>query len=215
MLFGLLVAQEVEETHNSSNIPVAPHLEEEEEEKEHIESAYAVLFPSFTLTLGVCVFLLLSRYIHALPYTAVMFILGTIMGIGAELIDNTKDHINESIRLWIPIDSEVLLLVFLPGLIFKDSFGLNVHLFRMATTQCLIFAFPLVLAGTALTALIAKYIFPYNWSLDLCFTFGSILAATDPVAVAACKCLGNYIERMMCCVELIEFSQILISRTIV
>ncbi len=185
MLLWLHTAQTAEETHNNStSIPGEPHLEEEEE---HIESAYAVLFPSFTLTLGVCVFLLLSRYIHALPYTAVMFILGTIMGIGAELIDNTKDHINESIRLWIPIDSEVLLLVFLPGLIFKDSFGLNVHLFRMATTQCLIFAFPLVLAGTALTALIAKYIFPYDWSLDLCFTFGSILAATDPVAVAACK----------------------------
>ncbi|GAX29583.1 hypothetical protein FisN_24Lh041 [Fistulifera solaris] len=184
MLFWLPTAQAAEDTHNSSIITGDPHFEEAEEE-EHIESAYAVLFPSFTLTLGVCVFLLLSRYIHALPYTAVMFILGTIMGIGAELIDNTKDHINESIRLWIPIDSEVLLLVFLPGLIFKDSFGLNVHLFRMATTQCLIFAFPLVLAGTALTALIAKYIFPYDWSLDLCFTFGSILAATDPVAVAA------------------------------
>lgn len=189
----LLVAmvQAAEETHNEelSNNNNITDTHSEEEGEHHIEPAYAVLFPSFTLTLGITVFLFLSRYLQALPYTALMFILGTLMGIGAELINNTKDHINESIRLWIPIDSEVLLLVFLPGLIFKDSFGLNVHLFRMATTQCLIFAFPLVLVGTALTALIAKYIFPYNWSLDLCFTFGSILAATDPVAVAACKFL--------------------------
>jgi NhaP-type Na+/H+ or K+/H+ antiporter len=51
--------------------------------------------------------------------------------------------------------------------------------------QCLIFAFPLVLAGTALTALLAFYAFPYGWSLNLCMTFGAILSATDPVAVAA------------------------------
>ncbi|KAL7448997.1 hypothetical protein ACHAWC_001106, partial [Mediolabrus comicus] len=50
--------------------------------------------------------------------------------------------------------------------------------------QLLIFAFPMVLAGTALTACVAYYIFPYGWSFDLCMTFGSILCATDPVAVA-------------------------------
>jgi len=42
-----------------------------------------------------------------------------------------------------------------------------------------------VLAGTALTALIGYYIFPYGWSFSLAMTFGSILSATDPVAVAA------------------------------
>jgi len=43
----------------------------------------------------------------------------------------------------------------------------------------------MVLAGTALTALIAYYIFPYGWSFNLAMTFGAILSATDPVAVAA------------------------------
>lgn len=42
----------------------------------------------------------------------------------------------------------------------------------------------MVLAGTSLTALVAYYVFNYNWYFDLCMTFGSILAATDPVAVA-------------------------------
>jgi NhaP-type Na+/H+ or K+/H+ antiporter len=158
---------------------------DEHEEEHEIEPAQAILFPVFTLTIGVMVFYLLSRHLRALPYTAVMFLIGTIMGIGASVWSNTEDHLNHSIRLWIPIDSEVLLLVFLPGLIFKDAMGLNVHLFRMASVQCLIFAFPLVLAGTVLTALIARYIFPYDWSMDLCMAFGSILSATDPVAVAA------------------------------
>jgi len=37
-----------------------------------------------------------------------------------------------------------------------------------------------------MTALVAKYILPYDdWSFDFCLMFGSILSATDPVAVAA------------------------------
>jgi NhaP-type Na+/H+ or K+/H+ antiporter len=156
---------------------------EGEEHTEDIPPAHAVLFPAFTLTIGVVAFYLLARYAHALPYTAVMFFVGALMGIGAELWD-VDDHLNESLRLWLPIDSEVLLLIFLPGLIFKDSMGQNVHLFRIALPQLLIFAFPMVLAGAVLTALIAYYIFPYGWSFNLAMTFGSILAATDPVAVA-------------------------------
>jgi len=86
---------------------------------------------------------------------------------------------------WVQIDSEVLLLVFLPGLLYKDASGLHVHFFKLATSQCLIFAFPMVLAGTYLTAAVCYYIFPYDWSMNLCLTAGSILSATDPVAVAA------------------------------
>lgn len=126
------------------------------------------------------VFFYLSFSIHALPYTAVMFVVGTAMGIAAEVGSDQTDHLTESLQLWINIDSEVLLLVFLPGLIFKDAHGLDVHLFRIAFGQCFIFAFPLVLAGTFLTACIAKYIFPYQWSWSVCLLFGSILSATDP-----------------------------------
>ena len=63
--------------------------------------------------------------------------------------------------------------------------GLNVHLFRVALGQCLIFAFPMVLLGTILTASVVQYVFPYGWSFNLAMTVGSILSATDPVAVAA------------------------------
>jgi NhaP-type Na+/H+ or K+/H+ antiporter len=58
-------------------------------------------------------------------------------------------------------------------------------LFILALGQCCLFAFPLVLAGTYMTANFAYYVFPYNWSMNLCMTFGSILSATDPVVVAA------------------------------
>jgi len=157
-------------------------------EEEHVHPAHAVLFPSFVLTLGVLVYYVLSRYLHFLPYTAVMFLLGTIMGlVAATHYKNGRDgsYMNDTLIAWQNIDSEVLLLVFLPGLIFKDALGQNVYLFTLAFGQLLIFAFPLVLAGTCLAACIGYYVFPYSWPFSLCLTFGSILAATDPVAVAA------------------------------
>ncbi|KAL3944882.1 MAG: hypothetical protein SGBAC_001026 [Bacillariaceae sp.] len=154
------------------------------EETDSPEPPHAVVFPSFSITLGVMVFYVLSRYAKALPYTAVMFLLGTIMGVAVEL-GNFTDHLDQGIRLWIGINSEVLLLVFLPGLLFRDAYSQNVHLFFRSAKQLLIFAFPMVLAGTVLTALVAYYIFPYSWPFNLAMAFGAILAATDPVAVAA------------------------------
>lgn len=43
----------------------------------------------------------------------------------------------------------------------------------------------MVLAGTCLTACVAFFIFPYGWSFNFAMMFGSILSATDPVAVSA------------------------------
>ena len=152
-----------------------------------IKHADAVLFPSLCVTLGAMVFYTLSRVkilSHALPYTAVMFLIGTCMGLATTMLTSKQNRLHDSVQAWTGIDSEVLLLIFLPGLIFKDSIGLNVHLFRVSLIQNFLFAFPLVLAGTTLTALVAFYIFPWNWSFNLCMTFGSILSATDPVAVA-------------------------------
>lgn len=169
----------------------------ESEVHEEILDPYAVLFPSLIMTFGVIVYYLLSRYLHALPYTAVMFLLGTTIGLGVSLrVGQTENSIHITAELWQSINSEVLLLVFLPGLIFKDSMGQNPYLFAIAIGQLLIFAFPMVLAGTVLTACIGYYIFPYGWSFNLAMTFGSILSATDPVAVAA---LLDEVGTELCC----------------
>jgi NhaP-type Na+/H+ or K+/H+ antiporter len=149
-----------------------------------VEPAYAVLMAWFVQAIGVLVFFILTRYIHALPYTAVLFILGVIMGVGSAKA-GFDDQLTKSVGIWTGIDHEVLFAVFLPGLLFKDAFEINFHLFTASFFQLLILAFPMVLAGTMLTACVGLYIFPYGWSFRLALTFGSILAATDPVAVSA------------------------------
>lgn len=154
------------------------------EEHEGPEPAYAILFPWFVQLIGVVVFYILTRYVHGLPYTAVLFIIGIFMGIGVTQL-GLKDQLSYTIVQWMGINAEVLLLTFLPGLLFRDAIGVNFHLFCKAFGQLLLMAFPMVLAGTTMTACIGYYIFPYNWSFNLSMTFGAILAATDPVAVAA------------------------------
>lgn len=153
-------------------------------EGDHDEPAIAVLFPWFSEAVGVIAFYLLTRHLQLFPYTALMFVVGTGMGIGAVRC-GLDDQLTESTGMWRWINSEVLLTVFLPGLLFRDAFHVNFHLFQVASWQIFIMAFPMVLAGTALTAIVGFYIFPYNWSWNLSMTFGAILAATDPVAVAA------------------------------
>lgn len=51
--------------------------------------------------------------------------------------------------------------------------------------QALLLAIPGLLLASFLTAVVARYIFDYGWSWDVSILFGSILSATDPVAVVA------------------------------
>lgn len=147
----------------------------------------AVFFPWFAQALGLVVYYVLSRYVRAIPFTAMMFLIGLAIGIGVE-VGTSKRTIQsvpvESAATWMRIPGELLLVVFLPGLLYVDAYGIDVHLFLKSFSQLFTFAFPMVLAGTALTALVAYYILPFGWSFDLCMTFGAILSATDPVAVS-------------------------------
>lgn len=145
---------------------------------------FAFIFPWFVMALGLVVFFLITRYCHWFPYTASMFLMGTFMGIAIVRLEFT-DQLSSSIRMWEQIDAETILLVFLPGLLFRDAYCSNVFLFMKALPQALLLAFPAVLAGTCMTACVGYYILPYGWSWSFCMTFGAILSATDPVAVSA------------------------------
>ena len=183
--------------------PLTLSIEEEGElyynddiDDEKNNPVYAILFPFFTQTLAIIIYYLISRYIKVLPYTALVFLLGTIIGYVTN--NNQENDLAKSVNIWLGINGQVILLVFLPGLIFNDSFTINVHLFFQgefvdvqdrvlcsfhhansilldtctAFWQLIIFAFPMVLGGTGLTALVAGYILPYGWTTSLCMSFG-------------------------------------------
>ena len=70
-------------------------------------------------------------------------------------------------------------------MIFSDAINLDMHLAKRVFWQCALLAGPGVLLGAFLNAMVAKFIFPYEWDWNLSMAFGSILSATDPVAVVA------------------------------
>lgn len=86
---------------------------------------------------------------------------------------------------WVHIDADLLLFTFLPPLIFGEAMSLNWYHVQGGFLQSVILAGPGVLIGAALMGLVAKFLLPYNWNWSLAMVFGSILSATDPVAVVA------------------------------
>lgn len=164
-----------------------PNCHADETQDYYADPQYALLYPWLVIILGVAVAFSLQQLELKIPYAAVMFTVGMFMGIGAFRLGGQMEQLNTSIRQWSDIDSQVLLLVFLPGLIFRDALiEVNVLTFTKCLGQLLIFAFPMVLVGTVLTAVACIYILPvdfFDWSLAL--TVGAILASTDPVAVAS------------------------------
>jgi len=124
----------------------------------------------------------LSHLNDPVPYTVVIFILGAICSALADV--DKEDVLSESIYQWINIDAELLLFVFLPPLVFGEAMSLNWHHVKGGILQAVILAGPGVLIGAVLMGCITKGIVS-GWSWYLSMTFGSILAATDPVAVVA------------------------------
>jgi len=154
----------------------------------------AVLFPFFAIFIGTATLHLLTKYCTWLPYTVAVMSEGMLFSYLLSLkygnnassdpeILVTYDSLKLSTDMWAQIDGHVLLYAFLPALLFGDAMGLNFHIFQQSFSQCLLLACPGVLLGTVLTGSAAYALLPWGWSWDLCMVFGSILAATDPVAV--------------------------------
>lgn len=90
-----------------------------------------------------------------------------------------------SVYAWKNMDADLILFLFLPPLLFGEAMHLNWHHVKGTFWQCVLLAGPGVLLGAALTAAFIKYLLPFEWSWLLCLVFGSIVTATDPVAVVS------------------------------
>ena len=106
--------------HNSEESMV----EEIAEHEDAHGAVHAVLFPWFAQIIGIFVYYFLSRFAHALPYTAVMFVMGFAMGFNIVHLDGLN-ILDESMITWMAIPGQLLLLVFLPGLLYIDAYHID------------------------------------------------------------------------------------------
>lgn len=171
--------------------------------EEHQGHGYLVLVFLFgCLTIGSCVTMLQKRLLKSVPYTCLLFVAGLLLA----MVHHYKPRYHWltwqawylSVDQWQSISPHLLFYVFLPVLVFGDAFKLNGHLVKHMLPRILLLAGPGVVLGTILTGVFTYYVLPWGW--DWCFSLllGSILSATDPVAVVSLfKSLGVSAELSM------------------
>ncbi len=122
-----------------------------------------------------------------IPYSVALLIVGLGLGLiqRSGFFSEAMPLLDESLQVVSSIDPHLILWLFLPTLIFESAFALEVHLFRRIFSQIALLAVPGLIVATVLTAVLVKYVFPWDWSWPLCFMFGALISATDPVAVVA------------------------------
>lgn len=160
---------------------------------EFAEPSYGILFPCVVVLVGIIVNFVLIQMHSPFPYAAVMFLIGTALGIIATMSSTgCCNALILSTLQWTQIDSNLLLLTILPGLILRDAMEIQFDIFMLASGQLLLLAYPMVLVGTILTGVAVYFCVPwFDWPWSLTFTLGSILGSTDPIAVASVlKSLG-------------------------
>ena len=83
------------------------------------------------------------------------------------------------------LDGHMILLLFLPALIFESAFNSDWHIFKVEFAQILILAGPMLIVSTFVCAGMMRYINGYDgeFTWNACLLYGSIISATDPVAV--------------------------------
>lgn len=141
-----------------------------------------LLFMFFSLSIGIITMQILSYFGEKIPYTVVLFIIGIIISFSSQ--SRGGDTWEISINDWVNIDADLLLFVFLPPLIFGEAMNLNWHHVKGGFFQSLLLAGPGVLIGAGVMGGFAKLLIP-SWSWEFAMLFGSILSATDPVAVVS------------------------------
>ena len=163
---------------------------------EHEDGTVALWFVFVALAVGSAT----RTALHgtSIPYTVVLFMLGMLWAVIYDKAD--IGLLDTSLAAWKGINPHLLLAVFLPALIFESSFSMEWHTLKKVLPKVLLLAGPGVLISMAITGCLIRAM-PFGLSWGFCMMLGSILSATDPVAVVAIlkevgasKVLGHLIE---------------------
>jgi NhaP-type Na+/H+ or K+/H+ antiporter len=152
------------------------------------KSGTVILFLSFSI-LSACISkIIFSKILKnkiPIPFTVAVLLLAFIIGIIVTQIKNVhNDFLYGEIQLS-EINPHLMYYIFLPLLIFDSSFNGHFHVIKQQLLPAILLAGPGVFISTVIIAICGIYIFPYNWSWLVGLMFGSILSATDPIAVVA------------------------------
>jgi len=148
----------------------------------HPHDALFFLFNALVIGVGV---LHLQMVFPKVQQTVVLFILGICYSLLIEKagLKDSTGILGYSYEMWMHIDPHLLLFTMLPALLAGDAMQIDTSVASRVSRQCLYLAGPGVLFCSMVTAaFLSLYL---GWSFLLSLVAGSILCATDPVAVVA------------------------------
>jgi len=167
---------------NSTSNSTSTHGSAHAGHKAHQHDALLFLFNA--ILIGTTVLWLTSVF-PWMQLSIILFVIGTISSLILEGL-KVKNNIGVwgvSYMMWMDIDPHLLLFTMLPTLLAGDAMTIDTHVATRVSKQCLFLAGPGVLVSGMVTAMfLMKFL---DWSFLLSLVTGSILCATDPVAVVA------------------------------
>ncbi|XP_067045427.1 sperm-specific sodium:proton exchanger-like [Acropora muricata] len=145
----------------------------------HDSKPYAILFIFTACTVGAIVRQVMKGW--PIPYTVVLIVVGLAVGALSGSVTAVQRYTSLSSQ-----NPHLILTTFLPVLLFESAFAMDVHIFYKMFWQVVLLAVFGLAVATALSGVMAKMVFVYyHWTWFEALLFGSIVSATDPVAVVA------------------------------
>ena len=120
-----------------------------------------------------------------IPYSPAVLFVGLLLGLFAANSSEYFESISKSVLSISYMHPHLILFVFIPVLLFESAFNCDWYIFKRQFINMLILAGPGVCWGAVIRAVFFKIILMYDMTWFLAFTLGSVLSATDPVAVVA------------------------------
>ena len=118
----------------------------------------------------------LGKQLH-LPHTVLL----VVIGMGVNILSPLSPY-GEMISQF-RLTHDLVLFVFLPGLIFESALSLNARALLKDLIPVLVMAIPGMLISAVLVGI--GLVFSLNLNLTIALLFGALISATDPVAVIA------------------------------
>ena len=118
-----------------------------------------------------------------MPYTPQLLVVGIVMGACSHMIGD----LGKAFYIILQINPHGILMIFIPTIIFESAYNSDPFTTKKQLGQILLLAGPGVVVGAMLITLGFNYLLGYSNELSIAggLTFGSIVCATDPVAVVA------------------------------
>ncbi|XP_028170912.1 sodium/hydrogen exchanger 10-like [Ostrinia furnacalis] len=136
------------------------------------------LFIFITILIGVVVRAIMLSTSMCIPYRVVMFCLGGLAGFCANRFPDFKPFVDICY-----VDVDVLLLTFLPIIVFNTSYNVDSHSFWRCFPQILLVGVPGALLTALMAAFIAYHLIDSSWNLPTAILFGVVCSPIYPMEV--------------------------------